>query len=91
MEEKSRIDLVILSPSTEVNKLTFQHLSTDTTVSELKRKISGVVPSQPSANQQRLIYRGHALLRGEATLKDVFSQEIVCLQSLEYISLPDHE
>ena len=76
--EKSHINLVILSPLAEVNKLELPAVSTATSINELKEKISDLAVSHPAPSQQRLIYRGHALIRGEATLKEIFSQEIVC-------------
>ena len=77
--EKSHINLVILSPSQEVNKLTFSGISTATSIGELREKISAEVASHPAPARQRLIYRGHALIDVGKTLKDVFTQEIVCL------------
>ena len=78
--EKSEINLVILSPSAEVNKLTFTAIPTATTVGELREKISAAAATHPVPARQRLIYRGHALMDVKKTLKDIFTQEIVCLQ-----------
>ena len=80
--EKTHINLVILSPSQEVNKLTFSSISTATTIGELKEKISAQVATHPAAARQRLIYRGHALVDVGKTLKEVFTQEIVCSSSI---------
>lgn len=77
--EKTHINLVILSPSPEVNKLTFSGISTATNVGELREKISVIVATHPAPARQRLIYRGHALIDMGKTLKDIFTQEIVCL------------
>lgn len=74
---KTEINLVILSPSSEINKLTFSSISTATTVSELREKISAAVATHPHPRRQRLIYRGHPLLNASRTLKDIFTQEIV--------------
>lgn len=81
--DKTHINLVILSPSQEVNKLTFSGISTATSIGELREKISAEVATHPAPARQRLIYRGHALIDVGKTLKDVFTQEIVCL-------LPSH-
>ena len=74
---KSEINLVVLSPSSEVNKLTFSPISTATTVAELKDKVTAAVVTHPNPRRQRLIYRGHPLLDVNRTLRDVFTQEIV--------------
>ena len=77
--EKTHIKLIILSPSPEVNKLTFSGIATATNIGELKERISAEVASHPAPARQRLIYRGHALVDVGKTLKDIFTQEIVCL------------
>ncbi len=79
--EKTHINLVILSPSQEVNRLTFSGISTATSIGELRERISFEVATHPPPARQRLIYRGHALIDAGKTLKDVFTQEIVCLVS----------
>ena len=80
--EKTQIDLIILSPSAEVNKLTFPAIYTGTTIGELREKISAAAATHPAPARQRLIYRGHALVDAKKTLKEIFTQEIVCLQYL---------
>ncbi len=75
--EKTEINLVILSPSPEVNKLTISAIPTTTTIAELRERISIAVTTHPAPERQRLIYRGHALIDGKKTLKDIFTQEIV--------------
>lgn len=80
--EKTQIDLIILSPSAEVNKLTFPAIYTGTTIGELREKISAAAATHPAPARQRLIYRGHALVDAKKTLKEIFTQEIVCLQRL---------
>ena len=80
--EKTQIDLIILSPSPEVNKLTFPAISTATTVGELREKISSAAVTHPAPARQRLIYRGHALIDAMKTLKEIFTQDIVCYQDL---------
>ncbi|CAF9928447.1 MAG: hypothetical protein ALECFALPRED_004063 [Alectoria fallacina] len=83
--EKTHINLVILSPSQQVNKLTFSGISTATSIGELREKISAEVATHPDPARQRLIYRGHALVDVGKTLKDVFTQEII--DSSENLSL----
>jgi len=89
--EKAEINLVILSPSPEINKLTFSAIPTITTVAELREKISAAIVNHPAPGRQRLIYRGHALRDGKRTLKDIFTQEIVCLHAvyLQHIRDPN--
>ena len=77
--EKTHINLVILSPSQEVNKLTFSGISTATSIGELRERISAEVGTHPAPARQRLIYRGHVLVDVGKTLKDIFTQDIVCL------------
>ena len=77
--EKTHINLVILSPSQEANKLTFSGISTATSIGELRERIEAEVGTHPAPARQRLIYRGHALIDVGKTLKDVFTQDIVCL------------
>ena len=80
--EKTQIDLIILSPSPEVNKLTFPALSTATTVGELREKISSAAITHPPPSRQRLIYLGHPLNDAKKTLKEIFTQDIVRFQDL---------
>ena len=80
--EKTQIDLIILSPSQEVNKLTFPALSTATTVGELREKISSAAVTHPPPSRQRLIYLGHPLNDAKKTLKEIFTQDIVRFQGL---------
>lgn len=77
--EKTHINLVILSPSQEVDKLTFSGIPIATSIGELRERISAAVATHPAPGRQRLIYRGHALIDVERTLKDIFTQELVCL------------
>ncbi len=78
--EKNQVDLIILSPTPEVNKITFSGIPTATTIGELRERISTAAPSHPAPDRQRLIYRGHALIDAKKTLRDVFTQDIVGLQ-----------
>ena len=72
---KDHILLNVLSPSPEVTnngRITFENISLETTVSELKERIQNYLPTHPAPVRQRLIYRGHALLNSEATLRQIF-------------------
>ena len=80
--EKTQIDLIILSPSSEVNKLTFPALSTATTVGELREKISSAAETHPAPSRQRLIYFGRPLNDAKKTLKEIFTQDIVRFRDL---------
>lgn len=64
--------LHVLSPSLEApNRLTFNDLPLTTTVAELKERISQSIPSRPSADKQRLIYRGKPLVNDRAMLQNI--------------------
>lgn len=91
--EKVEINLVILSPSPEVNKLTIASVPTTTTIAELREKISAAVTTHPAPERQRLIYRGHALIDGKRTLKEIFTQEIVRFPAvhIQHIRYPNRE
>ena len=87
--EKTHINLIILSPSQEANKLTFSGISTATSIGELRERISAEVRTHPAPARLRLIYRGHALVDVGKALKDVFSQDIVRLLPNFITSLAD--
>ena len=71
--------LHVLSPAVEVpnSRLTFSAVSASTTIEELKKKIQDAISTKPSPERQRLIYRGKALVRNEASLQEVFGNEAV--------------
>ncbi|KAL9637374.1 MAG: hypothetical protein Q9164_002219 [Protoblastenia rupestris] len=73
--KKAVIHIKVLSPS--LPPLTLPSVAVSTTVSELKDKICRLAPTRPPIGNQRLIYRGHPLLRSDQTLKDLFSQQII--------------
>lgn len=76
-EEAPRtVVLHVLSPSLE-NRLTFDNLPLTTTVGALKERITQSIPSRPSAAQQRLIYRGKALLDDNVTLQNILEPPTV--------------
>lgn len=77
-DSEQKINLNVLSPSFGIpNKISFQDIPTSTTIGELKKRIYDVVPSKPSPQWQRLIYRGRALIQDSLTLKDIFTQNMV--------------
>lgn len=73
-----RIILNVLSNEVP-DKTTLDDCTASTTVAELKVKICSAVPSKPAPERQRLIYRGRPLFQDTATLRDVFTQEMVSL------------
>ncbi|OAR02440.1 hypothetical protein LLEC1_07770 [Akanthomyces lecanii] len=76
--EQMNINLQIVSPSVGVDRpLQFPATPASTTIKALKAMIRDALPLRPSDGNQRLIYRGKALLREEATLLDVMGAEAV--------------
>jgi hypothetical protein len=76
------VNLQVLSPSVGVNRpLMFPGLSSATTIKQLKEKIRQSLPLRPSDENQRLIYRGRALLHETDTLLDVIGSDVVSLLS----------
>ncbi|KAF2843651.1 hypothetical protein M501DRAFT_994651 [Patellaria atrata CBS 101060] len=74
--EQPLINLKVLSPSTEVSgDLIFPSISPKMTVGELKVKIRDAVPTHPSIDRQRLIYRGRVMADNDATMEGVFGTE----------------
>jgi hypothetical protein len=77
-EEKSSINLKVLSPSTEVEGgVSFTDLPTTTTIKELRSRIQDAVPSKPATERMRLIYRGRVVANDADTLGNVFGAENV--------------
>lgn len=82
------INLQVLSPSVGVNRpLMFPGLSSATTIKELKEKIRQNLPLRPSDENQRLIYRGRALLHESDTLLDVIRGDVFRQPDLHTIHL----
>lgn len=70
--------LVIVSPSVgAASRLSFPHLSANTTVKQLKAKVRDALPSKPVDDSQRLIHRGRMLGRDSETMLEIFGQETV--------------
>lgn len=65
--------LNVLSPSSEVpgGRITFPRIHLDTKLSQLKTRLRNVLQAAPAPERQRLIYRGHALLNADATLRQI--------------------
>lgn len=77
-DETLRINLKVLSPSTEVNgDLSFGQIPASTTVKELKLLIQNEIASHPSVDRMRLIYRGRVLATETDTMVDIFGLENV--------------
>ncbi|PYI04197.1 hypothetical protein BO78DRAFT_373676 [Aspergillus sclerotiicarbonarius CBS 121057] len=71
-ESPQSIALHVLCPSLPPpNRFTLYDLSPSITVSALKARIAQTIPSEPSPETQRLIYRGKPLTNDAVALKDV--------------------
>ncbi|KAL7922127.1 hypothetical protein ACQKWADRAFT_293542 [Trichoderma austrokoningii] len=82
------LNLQVLSPSVGVNRpLMFRELSPATTIKQLKEKIRESLPLRPSDDNQRLIYRGRALLHETDTLLDVIGNDVFRQPDLHTIHL----
>lgn len=76
--EQTSINLQIVSPSVGVNRpLLFPATPASTTIKALKGMIREALPLRPTDANQRLIYRGKALLREEEPLLDILGAEAV--------------
>lgn len=76
--EEQTVNLQVLSPSVGVNRpLLFPDLAANTTIKQLKDKIRQTLPLRPADDHQRLIHRGHALVRESDTLADIFGADAV--------------
>ncbi|CEN62506.1 hypothetical protein ASPCAL09140 [Aspergillus calidoustus] len=63
----------VLCPSVPApNRFTFDNLSLNTTVADLKARLSRSIQSQPAVDDQRLFYLGKPLLDDGATLQSLF-------------------
>ncbi|KAF5680944.1 hypothetical protein FCIRC_5686 [Fusarium circinatum] len=76
--DEQTVNLQVLSPSVGVNRpLLFPNLAANTTIKQLKDKIRQTLPLRPADDHQRLIHRGHALVREADTLVDIFGADAV--------------
>lgn len=72
------IALQVLSPSLNPpNRITFESLPLTITVADLKSRIAERIPDRPSADKQRLIYRGKPLSDDHAVLQDILESSEV--------------
>lgn len=79
--------LHVLCPSLPPpNRYTIQDVSPSTTVADLKARLAGAIPSRPSPDSQRLIYRGKPLLNDAAALRDVLEPPNV--RELDFLMVP---
>ncbi|KAH9872211.1 hypothetical protein IAQ61_005046 [Plenodomus lingam] len=75
-EEQATFNLKVLSPSSELEGgVTFTALPTSTTVGQLRNRIQDAVPSKPSPDRMRLIYRGRVVADNSQTLEAVFGAD----------------
>ena len=77
---RSTIQLNVISPSIQVQKITFSELPIAITVADLKSKISDAAPNKVEPSQQKLIYRGRVLNNGQKTLAEIFEHEVDKIQ-----------
>ncbi|CAI6336735.1 unnamed protein product [Periconia digitata] len=73
------LNLRILSPSAEVEGggITFTALPSATTIAELKSKIQDAVPSKPTVDRMRLIYRGRVVANPYDALLTIFGADTI--------------
>ncbi|MCJ1310344.1 hypothetical protein MMC25_004008 [Agyrium rufum] len=70
------LTLNVRSPSNRVPPhLTLSGITRNTTIREVKNKIQSSIPSGPSPEDQRLIYRARPLVRDDMTVEEIFGQE----------------
>ncbi|KAH7254020.1 uncharacterized protein BKA55DRAFT_509624 [Fusarium redolens] len=82
------VNLQVLSPSVGVNRpLLFPNLAANTTIKQLKDKIRQTLPLRPADDHQRLIHRGHALVRESDTLVDIFGADAIRTSEQQTIHL----
>lgn len=68
----ANIALHVLSPSLPPpSRFTLNDLPRCSTISELKNRISQSIPSRPSPENQRLIYRGKPIVNHNETLQGI--------------------
>lgn len=68
----ANIALHVLSPSLPPpSRFILKDLPRSSTIAELKTRISQSIPSQPSPQHQRLIYRGKPLVNHNETLQGI--------------------
>lgn len=86
-EENRRLRTItihILSPSLPApNRFTINDLPIETTVGELRARITQALPSQPAPSTQRLIYQGRPLLNNTQMLSEVLGTVEVGLHPLQ--------
>ncbi|KAF5582312.1 hypothetical protein FPCIR_9628 [Fusarium pseudocircinatum] len=82
------VNLQVVSPSVGVNRpLLFPNLAANTTIKQLKDKIRQTLPLRPADDHQRLIHRGHALVREADTLADILGADAVRTSEQQTIHL----
>lgn len=75
-EEAVLIHLKVLSPSTEVQSdVNLADIPASTTVRDLRLRLQNEIPSRPTTDRMRLIYRGHVVANDDDTLLNVFGLE----------------
>ncbi|KAJ9380050.1 hypothetical protein DTO063F5_6838 [Paecilomyces variotii] len=83
------IALQVLSPSLNPpNRITFESLPLTITVADLKSRIAERIPDRPSADKQRLIYRGKPLSDDHAVLQDILESSEAAIHSIHLVLPP---
>ncbi|KAH8699050.1 hypothetical protein BGW36DRAFT_318805 [Talaromyces proteolyticus] len=91
-EVSSSVSLRILSPSFESNRgLSLDNLALSTTIRDVKKRLTPLVPGNPTPDQQRLIHRGKPLLDPNATLKDFLGPPFDIAHTLHLVLPPGPE
>ncbi|EWG47213.1 hypothetical protein FVEG_07391 [Fusarium verticillioides 7600] len=86
--DEQTVNLQVVSPSVGVNRpLLFPNLAANTTIKQLKDKIRQTLPLRPADDHQRLIHRGHALVREADTLVDILGVDAVRTSEQQTIHL----
>lgn len=77
--EQLTVNLQVVSPSVGVNHpLQFPGIAASTTIKQLKGKIrDALTVLSPADEDQRIIYRGRALMRDTDSLQDIFGVDAV--------------
>lgn len=89
---RNELQVNIISPSVQIQKLTFPGLSTSCTIKELKEKIRDASPLKIGTDKQKLIYRGHVIQAEHRTLGELFGQDAVGVaQAISNDTATDHQ
>ncbi|KAL9107782.1 MAG: hypothetical protein Q9227_007404 [Pyrenula ochraceoflavens] len=76
--QQRTLSVQVMTPSSEVpgGRITLPDLPVDTTLAQVRDRLSQEIPSSPPPDRQRLIYRGRALVDNSLTVLEIFSLEL---------------